>query len=777
MSYYVQKAAVLGAGVMGSGIAGLLASVGIRVVLLDVVPNELTEEEKGKGLTKESPQFRNKFAIAALERILNPKTMMLYKKESAALINTGNMTDNMDMISDCDWIIEVVVERLDIKKQVMKEVEKHRRPGSIVSTNTSGVSIREITKDMPKEFRQHFLGTHFFNPPRFMRLFEMIVLEDTLPEVKECIVNLARNTLGKGVVFAKDTPNFIGNRIASMSSAEVLRLMIRYDFTIPLVDQLTGEVMGKAKSATFGTADLVGIDVFTNVAGNVINSMDDPKEKELFTHPGFVHELVKAGALGNKTKHGFYKRISKKESMYWDYKEKEYKPYLPTVPEAVKKALASDNKFAAIVYGEAPENKFIWDHTKALLLYSSAKVPEITEDFKMIDKAMKWGYNWEKGPFQIWDAIDPQRSIARMKDEGESVPAWVEQHLKDNGGCFYNKDTGIDFAYINLSNQGAPPVAANEDATLRDIGDGVLCLEFHSKGNSISDKTMEMLRTATEELKKDWIGLVIGNRSKNFSAGANLVGIATLAKERKWDSISEHVKVLQSVNMALKYAPKPVVAAPYGMTVGGGAECVLHSSYAVPHAELYMGLVEVGVGLVPSGGGCKECLLRSAERAGGATSKSLLPVLRSAWRGIVTGSVSANAFDAVDKGFLRQETRIILNPDALIDEAKKSVIELASKGYLPPKPSKVLLLGDYGRAVFFSEIEGMRGGGYMSEYDMHIAKKIAFILTGGNAVNGTLADEQYILDLEREAFVSLCGEEKTQERIEYMLNNGKPLRN
>jgi len=776
MTYYLQNVAVLGAGVMGSGIVGLLASVGLRVVLLDVVPGELDEEDKARGLTKDSPQFRNKLSNAALDRILNPKTGMLYKKENANLITIGNMTDNMDMISDCDWIIEVVVERLDVKKQVMNQVEKYRRPGCIISSNTSGVSIREIAKDMSKEFREHFLGTHFFNPPRYMRLFEIIALKDTLPAVRECIVNLARNTLGKGVVFAKDTPNFIGNRIASSSSAEVMRLMMRYDFNIPTVDQLTGQVMGKPKSATFGTADLVGLDVFTSVAGNVVSSMNDPKEKERFTHPEFVHELVRAGALGNKAKHGFYKRLSKKETLFWDYKTKEYKPFQPTMPEAVKKALASVNKFESIVYGDAPENKFVWDLTKALLLYCASKVPEITDDFKMIDKAMTWGYNWEKGPFQIWDAIGPERSISRMNAEGDIVPAWVDKRLKDSGGRFYS-GSSEDFPYIKLDSKATPVVATNEDATLRDIGDGVLCLEFHSKGNSISDKTMDILRTAIEELNNDWVGLVIGNRGKHFSAGASLVGIATLAKGKKWDLILEHVKVLQSVNMALKYALKPVVAAPFGMTVGGGAECVLHSSFVVPHAETYMGLVEVAVGLVPSGGGCKECILRSAERAGGVNLKSMLPVLRNTWRSIVSGTVSSSAFDAVDKGFLRRDTRILLNPDALIDEAKKKVIELAGKGYLPPVPAKVILLGDYGRAVLLSEIEAMRGGGFMSEYDMHIAKKVALILTGGNAVTGTIADEQYILDLEREAFVSLCGEEKTQERIMHMLENGKPLRN
>lgn len=773
----IQKVAILGAGVMGCGIAGLLASVGMRVILLDVVPSvEPDQKEQALGLTKDSPMFRNKFAKAGLDRITNPKTAMLYSMDKANLISIGNMTDNMDMISDCDWILEVVVERLDVKKQVMENVDKFRKPGSIVSTNTSGVSIKGISEDMPKKFREHFLGTHFFNPPRYMRLFEMTPLEDTLPEVIEAMENLARNTLGKGVVYAKDTPNFIGNRIASCSSTAVLKLMLKYGFDIPLIDQLTGPVMGKSKSATFGTADIVGLDIFSNVAGNVANCFDDPEEKERFTHPDFVQERIQAGALGNKAKHGFYKRISKKEKAFWNYKTKAYEPFQPTVPESVKKALASSNKYETMVFGDTPENNFVWDHTKALLLYSASKVPEITDDFKMIDKAMVWGFNWEKGPFQIWDAIGPQRAITRMKEEGDSIPEWVEKLLVENDGMFYGSTKEASL-YIALDEKIIPPVAMNEDSSLHDIGDGVLCLEFHTKGNSISDKTMDMIRIAVEKLNEEWVGLVIGNRGKNFSAGASLDGIYSLATGNKWDTISSNIIKLQSVNMMLKYAPKPVVSAPFGMTLGGGAECVLHTAAAVPYAETYMGLVEVGVGLVPSGGGCKERLVQAFDRVGGTKRQALLPALRNTWYGIATGAVTTNAFEAIDKGLMKKETKVIMNRDVLIDEAKAKVLELAKNNYMPPVPDKVMLLGDYGRAVILGEIEGMRGGGFISEYDMHLSKKVAYILSGGNAVTGTMSDEQYILDLEREAFVSLCGEEKTQERIAHMLKTGKPLRN
>jgi 3-hydroxyacyl-CoA dehydrogenase len=777
----IQKVVILGAGVKRSCLAGVQASVAMRCDMLYLVPpREPNESETARGLTRESKAFRNKFSLAALERIKNQRNGIIYSQENVSLISIGNMEDDIDKIKEADWIIEVVLENLEVKQQVMDLVIPRRRPGAIVSTNTSGVSIKGIAEKMPPECKQHFLGTHFFNPPRFMRLFEIIPLPETLPDVVSAVEKMARDVLGKGVVYAKDTPNFIGNRIASASSAEMLRLMLRYGFDLPVIDQLAGPVMGRSKNGIFKTADLVGLDIFANVSGNVVDTISDPAEKDIFRQPSFVADLIKAGALGNKAKHGFYRKLPTGERQFWDYKAREYKTYdakmvVPAVDEAMKAA----NKFEAMVYGDLPENQCVWEHTKMLLLYSASKVPEIADDFKMIDKAMNWGYNWEKGPFAIWDAIGPERSIERMKKEGAVIPAWVEEYLAKNGGRFYGEQAA-ETPYVRLDQKEAGAVAGNEDATLHDIGDGVLCLEFHAKGNSISDKTMQMIKQAREELERDaWEALVIGNRGKNFSAGANLTGIYRLSSEKQWDAIAKHVRGLQSAYMNLKYAPKPVLAAPFAMTIGGGCECVLHTSRAVPMAETYMGLVESGVGLIPGGGGCKEMLVRAIERAGGAGAKrgAILGAVREAWQNIATGAVSQNAFDAISKGYLRKGTQIFFNPDGQIDEAKAAALEMARARYMPPLPPALVLLGSYGLAAIRNIIEGMCQGGYMSAYDKHIALKSAYVMTGGDVAPGAIADEQYVLDLECEAFVSLCGEENTQARIAHMLKTGKPLRN
>jgi len=775
MKRTVQKVAVLGAGVMGSGVAALLASAGMRVVLLDIVPNELTGQEQSLGITTASPEFRNKYAKAGLDRILNPKSGMLYSQEHGALISIGNMSDNMDMISDCDWIIEAVFENLDVKKQVMNQIAACRKQGSIISTNTSGVSVKEIVKDMPDEFRGHFLGTHFFNPPKIMRLFEMIITEDTLPEVTELMTELAQDILGKVVVFAKDTPNFIANRIGLYSLLDTMRLGDVYGYDIPTMDQLTGQVIGRPKSGTYRTCDMIGLDLLISSANTVSSNVNDPQEQERFKVPEILADLVKQGAFGDKVRRGFYTRTAGRELMYWNPKAKEYQKSGSATPEPVKKALASANTYEAIVYGDAPENKLVWELIRNVVLFSAAKVPEIADDYKMIDQAMIWGYNWRKGPFQIWDAIGVERSVARMKQEGCIIPAWVEARLSEGKTMFYDK-IGEASPYIKLADKTAPPVISNEDASLRDIGDGVLCLEFHSKGNTITNNTMNILRAAIEELDKDWAGMVIGNRGKNFSTGANLGWIASVIDDKRWDTISDMVVGLQSADMALKYAPKPVVAAPFAMTLGGGAECAMHCFCALPHADTNMGLVETGVGLIPGGGGCKEYLVKSFARVRGQKRQDLIPELQNAWRGIFKADVSRNAFDAIAKGLISDTSKVIMNPDALLDTAKDKVLELA-KGYKVPAPAAVPLLGDYGRAILLEELNNMYLGGFVSEYDVHIAKKLAFVLTGGRAVTGTVADENCILELEREAFVSLCGEVKTRQRIAYMLSNGKPLKN
>jgi 3-hydroxyacyl-CoA dehydrogenase len=775
----INKAAVLGAGVMGSGIAALLAGVGVEVKLLDVVPKELDEKEIKKGLTTESTEFRNRIAQAALDRITNPKAGILFHKDQARLISIGNMSDNMDMLADCDWIIEVVVENLSVKKQLMANVARYRKPGCIVSTNTSGVSIAAIVEDLPQNFREHFLGTHFFNPPRMMRLFELIPTPDTSPELLAFMQHYGQNVLGKGIVLAKDTPNFIGNRIGVYALVNSIQKMLKYNLDIPTMDQITGVVLGRPKSATFRTLDMVGIDVFASVANNVITSIDDAVEQVAYAVPEFVRGLIAMGSLGDKSRKGFYRKNDvngRKINFFWNEQTGSYEELKSVELEGIQKALQSKNKYAEMIYGEALESKVAWEHIKDILLYSAAKVPEITDDFTMIDKAMVWGYNWEKGPFQIWDAIGLEKSVVKMKAEGETIPIWVEEKLAAGEARFYYGEEN-NAPYINLNHTKSRVVSGNEDASLVDIGDGVLCLEIHSKGNALSPKAVEVFTRAAEELENDWYGLVIGNQKKNFCVGANLGDIAAFIDKKAWVEIESFSKGLQDSMMGLKYAAKPVVATPFGMALGGGAELVMHSYQVAAQSELHMGLVETGVGVVPAAGGCKELLVRAAESCFDHSKLSQLPALKRAWKSIMTGAVSSNAHDAIAKGYLKKTNRVIMNPEAMIDEGKKMVLQIFANGYQRLMPALIPLLGDYGRTAILYELQAMLDGGFITEYDAYIGKKLAYVLSGGNATAGTQVNEQYILDLEREAFLSLCGEEKTRARMAHMLQTGKRLQN
>jgi 3-hydroxyacyl-CoA dehydrogenase len=775
----INKAAVLGAGVMGSGIAALLAGVGVEVKLLDVVPKALDENEKKKGLTTESTVFRNRIAQTALDRISNPKAGILFHKDQARLISIGNMSDNMDMLADCDWIIEVVVENLAVKKQLMANVAKYRKPGCIISTNTSGVSIAAIAADLPQNFREHFLGTHFFNPPRMMRLFELIPTPDTSPELLDFLQHYGRNVLGKGIVLAKDTPNFIGNRIGVYALVNAIQKMLKYKLDIPTMDQITGVALGRPKSATFRTLDMVGIDVFANVANNVITSIDDAAEKIAYTAPEFVNTLITMGSLGDKSRQGFFRKDDvngRKTNFFWNEKTGSYDELKNVELAGIQKALQSKNKYAEMVYGEALENKVAWEHIKDILLYSAGKVPEITDDYTMIDKAMVWGYNWEQGPFQIWDAIGLEKSVGKMKAEGETIPAWVEKKLAAGDAKFYSGEEN-SAPYINLNHAKSRVVSGNEDASLVDIGDGVLCLEIHSKGNALSPKAVEVLTRAAEELENDWVGLVIGNQKKNFCVGANLGDIAAFIDKKAWGEIENFAKGLQDSMMGLKYAAKPVVATPFGMALGGGAELVMHSYQVAAQSELHMGLVETGVGVIPASGGCKELLVRAVESCSDTSKLSLLPAFKRAWKTIMTGMVSANAHDAIVKGYLKKTDRVIMNPDAMIDEGKKRVLQIFANGYQRLMPPLIPLLGDYGRTAILYELQAMLDGAFITEYDAYVGKKLAYVLSGGNATTGTQVNEQYILELEREAFLSLCGEEKTRARIAHILQTGKRLQN
>lgn len=779
MSFNINKVAVLGAGVMGAGIAAHIVGAGIPVCLLDIAPRELTEKEKAKGLTLDSPQVRNRFAQAGKDRVTNPKFRAIYDKDMGDMIEVGNFSDNMDMLKDCDWIIEVIVENPDVKKNFMKQINEYRKPGSIVSSNTSGVPINTIVEDMPLEFRQNFLGTHFFNPPRYMKLFELIPGNDTLSELVEFMADFGTKRLGKGVVLAKDTPNFIGNRIGTYSMTNVLYLMEKFGYDIPKVDQLTGTVIGRPKSASFRTTDMVGLDILSHVADNVINNIDDEVEKAEFAIPEFYTKLIEKGYLGDKTKQGFYKKVKTKkgkEIFVWDIEKEDYVLVVKEKIEAVQEALKSANKYETLVYGEREENKFAWEVIKNVLLFSARKVPEITDDYRDIDNAMMWGYNWEKGPFAIWDAIGFEKSVKRMKSEGETIPAWIEERLAAGKTEFYDA-ASFETPYINLSSPKNKVIKSTKDADLVDIGDGVACLQFKSRGNAITEEIMDMICESVEEVEKNYKGLVVGNQGKNFCSGADLASMGKIAFEKDWKTLEDLINKLHRANMALKYCKKPVVAAPFGMTLGVGAEIVMHCHSVVAHAETYMGLVEVGVGLVPSGGGIKELLIRNTEKLGKVTNGEMLTHVRKTWETIATAKVSSSAHDAIKKGYMRKSDRVVMSRDYLIDEAKAEVLHLAESGFRPLQKKAIKVLGTSGKASLQAAIEFMLSGGFISQYDSHIANKIASILTGGVVPAGMYVAEEQILELEKEAFVSLCGEEKTLQRIEHMLRKGKPLRN
>lgn len=779
MNFNINKVAVLGAGVMGAGIAAHVAGAGIPVCLLDIAPRELTEKEKAKGLTLESSVVRNRFAQAGKDRVTNPRNRAIYDKDMGAMIEVGNFTDNMDMLKDCDWIIEVIVENLEVKKNFIKQINEYRKPGVIVSSNTSGVSINKIVEDMPLEFKQHFLGTHFFNPPRYMKLFELIPGNDTLPELVDFMNDFGTKRLGKGVVLAKDTPNFIGNRIGTYALVNAMQLKEKYGYDIPKLDQLTGPIIGRPKSATFRTIDMVGLDIVPHVAENVVNNIDDEVEKAEFTIPKFVADLIQKGFLGDKTKQGFYKKVKSEKGMetfVWNVKKEDYVPVVKEKVEAVEKAMQQDNKLQALVFGEAEENKFAWELIKNVLLYSARRVPEIADDYQAIDNAMMWGYNWELGPFAIWDAVGFEKSVERMKEEGETIPVWIEERLASGQMKFYDK-ANFKTLYITISSPENKVVRENKDAALVDIGHGVACLQFKTKGNTITGDLIEMMNIAVEEVEQNYKGLVIGNQSKNFSAGANLEVVGNLAANKDWKTIENMVDNLHKANMSLKYCKKPVVATPYGITLGGGAEIVMHAHRVAAHAETYMGLVELGVGLIPAGGGTKELLIRSMEGLEKASTGEILSSIRKAWNTIAMGKVSSSAHDAMKIGLIRKSDQVVMSKDYLIDEVKRTVLYLAESGFRPLQKKEIRVLGTTGRAAIQYDLDFLLRGGFVSEYDAYLANKVAYILTGGNVPNGAMLTEEQILELEKEVFVSLCGEEKTQQRIEYMLRNGKPLRN
>lgn len=802
----INRAAVLGAGVMGAAIAGHLTNAGIPTYLLDVAPKELTSQELQKGLTLESPAVRNRFSLQAIENLKKAKPAPLYIPENADLITPGNLEDNMDWLSHCDWIIEVVVERLDIKKTLLARVEQHRKPGSVVSSNTSGISINKMSEDLSLEFKQHFLGTHFFNPPRYMRLLEIIPGSDTLPEIIDFMQSFGDKELGKGVVLCKDTPNFIANRIGVYGMCSTIHAMLEYGLTVEEVDALTGRIMGRPKSASFRTLDMVGLDVLAHVARNIGQEIDDPAEKAVFEIPEFLDKMLAGALLGDKTGQGFYRKVKTpagRQLFILDYNTMEYRP-----KQKVKIASLEEAKLAGkpakglkvLLSGRDKGAAFARRVLMDVLVYAAHRLEEISDDIQAVDRAMRWGFNWDMGPFETMDAIGLPWFAEMLQKEGQPLPPLLIEMLSAGRTAFYQKDAGNRYCYapktveyvqeklpegvIFLSplKEGNKVIKSNTGASLIDLGDGAACLEFHSKANSIGADILDMINYSVKEVERNYEGLVIGNYGLHFSVGANLMLVLMEAEDEEWDELDLMVREFQSATMNLKYCRRPVVAAPHGMALGGGCEVCLHTHRVNAHGETYMGLVEVGVGVIPAGGGCKELAFRamsmpsadSSIKLGGTNTAQ--PWLNKAFENIAMARVSTSGPEAVKLGYLRPTDRITANRDRVIGEAKQSVLEMAAD-FRPLQPHTIKAPGSTGYAALDLAVQTMLWGGFISQHDALIARKVAHVLTGGGVIPGTEVCEQDLLDLEREAFLSLLGEPKTLDRIRYMLANNKPLRN
>ncbi|HEX3559526.1 MAG TPA: 3-hydroxyacyl-CoA dehydrogenase NAD-binding domain-containing protein [Pyrinomonadaceae bacterium] len=799
-----EKAAVLGAGTMGAQIAAHLANAGIPVLLLDIAPQELTAQEQARGLTLESREVRERVARAGLESAKRAKPAAFFDAGTAALVSVGNFDDDLPRLKECDLIVEAVVENLEIKRRLFERVEKFRRPGSVVATNTSGIPVRQIAEGFSEDFRAHFLGTHFFNPPRYLHLVELIRTEWTKPEVSCTVYGFLDQRLGKGVVVAKDRPNFIANRIGTFGAMVTLRVMEEDGYTIEEVDRMTGPALGRPKSATFRTFDIVGLDVLAHVARNIQEAVPEDEEREAYRLPDFVARMVERRLLGDKTQGGFYQKRKgegeKKEIWTLDVASLEYrsqqKAKLPAL-DAAKNIEDTRARTKALVWGKERAGGFLWKTMSRVLAYAANRIPEIADTVVEVDRAMKWGFGWELGVFETWDAIGVEKSVARMKEEGRAVPSNVQRMLDAGATSFYKTEGGQEF-YFDFASESYAPVSPppgvivlksvkeragvirkNASASLLDIGDGVACLEFHSKMNSIGGDTLQMLKFALSEVERNFVGLVVGNQGQNFSVGANLMLVLLGAQEEEWDEIDLGVRAFQQATMSLRYSAKPVVVAPFQLTFGGGCEMTLHADRAHASAETYIGLVEVGVGLIPAGGGTKEMLVRALDAIpSGVAEADPFPFIKRAFETIALAKVATSAAEARQFGFLREEDSFSMNADRLIADAKQEVLALASTGYEQPRQrADVLALGNSALATFKLGIHQLKRGGFISDYDAVIGEKLARILTGGDLNHETRVSEQYLLDLEREAFLSLCGHRQTQERIAHMLKTGKPLRN
>jgi len=790
------RAAVLGAGVMGSTIAAHLANVGVPTVLLDIVPRDLNDDERRRGLSLQAPEVRNRFARLGLDRATKAQPAAFYSPARSALIQIGNFDDHLAWLSEVDWIIEAVVEDLAIKRELLARVEAHWRQGTIVSTNTSGLPVGAIAAETGAEFRAHFVGTHFFNPPRYMKLLEVIPTPHTQAWVTERVAALGERMLGKGVVYCKDTPNFIANRIGSYALLKVIHLMVELGLEIDEVDELTGPIMGRPRSATFRTSDLVGLDTSLHVAENSYRHLPHDEERAIYQVPAFMREMATRGWLGEKTGGGFYKRRDG-EILTLDYRTFEYRPRkrLSTPALEAAKAIADPIQRAAALFAMDDKfGEFLRRVSAAVLLYAARRIPEISDDVVNVDRAMRWGFAWESGPFEQWDAFGSAGLLERVVPPGTALPEVVER-VRATGGAFYRDDAGAR-TYFDLRTGAYQPepgpadrillvrlkqqdrtVERNPGASLIDLGDGVLCLEFHSKANAIGEDTVRMGYKALERVKTDFETLVIGNQGEHFCAGANVMLMLMEAQEGNWEDLDFAIRQFQGLTTAIRRSPIPVVAAPFGMTLGGGVEFCVCCPHVQAAAETYMGQVEPGVGLIPAGGGAMEMTRRVAERVPDDAQVDMLPILRWGFETIAMAKVSTSAEEARRLGFLRPSDGITVNRDLLLADAKAAALALVRSHYRPAPPAQIRVVGQRGYAAIESMLYIMRTGGHITDHDVVVSKKLGYVMCGGAVPEGTRVSEEYLLDLEREAFLSLLGTSATQDRIRHFLQTGKPLRN
>ena len=797
----IKKIAIIGSGIMGSGIACHFANIGVDVLLLDIVPRELNDKEKAKGLTLEDKVVRNRLVNDALNASIKSKPAPLYHNSFKQRITTGNLEDDISKVADVDWIMEVVVERLDIKKQVFKKLEQYRTPGTLITSNTSGIPIKFMSEGRSDDFQKHFCGTHFFNPARYLRLFEVIPGPKTDKDVLDFLNGYGEQFLGKTSVIAKDTPAFIGNRIGIFSIMNVFHVVQELGLTIEEVDKLSGPVIGRPKSATFRTVDVVGLDTLVHVANGIRENCPDDERLELFTLPSFINTMMENNWLGSKTKQGFYKKHvtpeGKKDILSLDlntlgYREKQRAKFATL--ELTKTIDHVSDRFKVLVGGKDKAGEFYRKHFAALLAYVSYRIPEITDEIYKIDDAMKAGFGWGDGPFEIWDAIGLEKGLEIMKAEGLQPNAWVTEMLASGQTSFYTVQNGATYSYdiASKSQQKIPgqdnfiildnirktnQVFKNSGVVIEDLGDGILNCEFQSKMNTIGGDVLAGLNKAVDLAEKDFEGLVIGNQGANFSVGANIGMIFMMAVEQEYDELNMAIKYFQDTMMRMRYSSIPTVAAPHGMALGGACELSMHADKVVAAAETYIGLVEFGVGVIPGGGGSKEMALRAQDLFHQGDVQ--LNVLQEHFLAIGMAKVATSAYEAFDLNLLQKgKDVVVVNKDRQIAEAKKHAKIMAEAGYTQkPQRKDVLVLGKQALGTFMVGTNAMKASRYISEHDEKIANKLAYVMAGGDLSEPTRVSEQYLLDIEREAFLSLCTERKTLERIQHMLKTGKPLRN